>query len=187
MSHWGAEGPPDEAYSRVTNSERFAPLHSVALNHLLDLSAEFDVEMCEGLGLDPELEKVPTVRSSVRLVPANSSSASLTVVFTPFPGLFVRFGRWAVLPFPACGCDACAETLEEESARFSWSVTQLVNGRFRESIERIPGLGLFRSHEFWSPDGARSGAKALIDQITPERLESESQEWLPWQRKVPHE
>ena len=39
----------------------------------------------------------------------------------------------------------------------------------------------------WSPGGSRSGASTLIDQITAERLGRDSHEWLPWQRKDPHE
>ena len=32
---WGIDGPPEEAYSRLTNPERFQPLHDVAME-LLD-------------------------------------------------------------------------------------------------------------------------------------------------------
>ncbi len=54
---WGAEGPPLKAYSRATNSERFASLHDVAAELLYRLELEFDVERTEGHGLDPELEE----------------------------------------------------------------------------------------------------------------------------------
>jgi hypothetical protein len=68
---WGAEGPPREAYSRVTNPERFAPLHDVAAELLDRLELEFDAERTEGYGLDPELEEgCKLARPSVTLVPA---------------------------------------------------------------------------------------------------------------------
>ena len=39
---WGAEGPPLEAYSRVTNPERFASLHDSAAGLLHCLECEFE-------------------------------------------------------------------------------------------------------------------------------------------------
>ena len=38
---WGIEGPPEEAYSRVTNPERFQPLHAAATELLDRLEREF--------------------------------------------------------------------------------------------------------------------------------------------------
>ena len=38
---WGIEGPPDEAYSQVTNPERFQPLHAAATELLDRLEREF--------------------------------------------------------------------------------------------------------------------------------------------------
>ena len=112
-SRWGDEGPPEEAYGRVTDPERFAPLHDAALEMIGRLEADFDVQRVEGYGLDEELEsKRGLARPSVRLSPADPEAAPITVVFTDFPGLFVRFGRWKEELFPVCGCDACDETAE---------------------------------------------------------------------------
>ena len=49
--------PPEEAYGRVTNPERFRVLHTVMLEILDKLEAEFDVRREEGYGLDEELER----------------------------------------------------------------------------------------------------------------------------------
>ena len=54
-NRWGIEGPPEEAYSRVTNPERFQPLHDAALELLDRLEREFAVERLEGSGGDDEL------------------------------------------------------------------------------------------------------------------------------------
>ena len=54
---WGAAGPPLEAYSRVTNPERFACLHNTAAELLDRLEREFAAEREEAYGLDPELEE----------------------------------------------------------------------------------------------------------------------------------
>ena len=45
---WGVEDPPEEAYSRVTNPERFLPLHGSVERLLGRLEATFDVEREEG-------------------------------------------------------------------------------------------------------------------------------------------
>ena len=79
------------------------------------LEADFEVERAEGYGLDEDLEgKRGLARPSVKLSPTDPEAAPMTVVFTDFPGLFVRFGRWADDLFPDCGCDACGGTAEEE-------------------------------------------------------------------------
>ena len=81
------EGPPEEAYGRVTNPERFLPLQSAAIEVLDGLEQTFDVRRVEGYGLDAELEgKRGTVRPSIQLTPADPKAAPITVVFTDFPG-----------------------------------------------------------------------------------------------------
>ena len=117
---WSAIGcehqdPPEEAYGRVTDAERFRPLHSATLQLMGRLEADFDIERVEGYGLDEELEsRVGLARASVRLSPADPESAPITVVFSDLPGLVVRLGRWNTEYFPDCGCDACGGSAEEE-------------------------------------------------------------------------
>ena len=41
--NWGVEGSPDDAYSRVTEPERFRPLHDWALEALARLQTDYDV------------------------------------------------------------------------------------------------------------------------------------------------
>ena len=53
---WRGEGPPDEAYSRVTEPERFKPLHDWALEAVERLQTEYEVILEEGTGIDAELE-----------------------------------------------------------------------------------------------------------------------------------
>ncbi|MDA1128514.1 MAG: DUF6226 family protein [Chloroflexi bacterium] len=103
MNRWGSEGPPPEAYSRITNPERFAPVPEFAGELLNRLEAEFAVERTEGYGLDPELESGELARPGVRLTPADADAAPIIIIFTAFPGLRVRFGRWYTNPFPSCG------------------------------------------------------------------------------------
>jgi Family of unknown function (DUF6226) len=162
---WGPEGPPKEAYGRVTNPERFRPLHAFADRLLERLEAQYDADREEGYGLDDELERNPT-RPTVRLTPRSTDAAPLTVTFTTFPGLFVRLGHWVFEPLPACGCDACDESLDEEQRRLESMVDELTSGRLTESIK----LGLWG--DAWLARGApetyevsrvgRAKARALI-------------------------
>jgi hypothetical protein len=185
-NRWGAEGPPLEAYSRVTDPERFASLHRVAAELLDRLEREFDAERAEGYGLDPELEQsVKLARPCVTLVPRDAGAAPIVVVFSDFPGIVVRFGRWCTAAFPTCGCDACDETAASEIERLESMIQSLTAGRFREAI-RIPdegpawqewGFGFQRGHRAKSqldPDRARelvaAGDRSLY-------------EWGPWPKR----
>lgn len=150
-NRWGPEGPPPDSYSRVTDAGRFAPLHDFAARLAGRLADEFEVERADGYGIDPELESDPA-RPTVRLRPADASAATITISFTNFPGLRVRFGRWVVDGYPRCGCDACDESAEEEMERLEASVCAVVEGRFQESIS-IPESGpAHLAHQFapWS-------------------------------------
>ena len=128
---WGPEGPPEEAYGRVTNPERFLPLHGDAIEMI---ERQFDVERVEGYGLDEELEYRGLLRASINLRPSDPEAAPIMVAFTDFPGLHVRFGKWYREPFPSCGCDACAEDVEGEMERVAQLVESVTAGGFREAV-----------------------------------------------------
>jgi hypothetical protein len=118
----GAAGPPLEAYSRVTNPERFASLRDSAAGLLHRLEGEFETERTEAYGLDPEFEHDCNLsRPSVALLPCDSGAAPLIIAFSDFPGLRVRFGRWYAVALPTCGCDACDETAESETERLRYA------------------------------------------------------------------
>ena len=99
-NRWGIEGPPEEAYSRVTNPERFQPLHAAATELLDRLEREFAVERLEGHDADDELGRESLARPPIRLVPHDPQAAPIVVAFTEFPGLYLRFGSWRTEPFP---------------------------------------------------------------------------------------
>ena len=184
-NRWGREGPPPEAYSRVTDPERFRALHDFAVRLLGRLEATFDVERLEGYGLDHELERGDLVRPSVKLLPRSSDAAPIVFVFTAFPGIHVRLGRWRTEAFPACGCDACDETADGEAARLSGMVDDVTGGRFREAIG-LPLLGpAWQESKFWSP-GAGSSSRQRIDRSRALQMlrasDRSSFEWKPWPR-----
>jgi hypothetical protein len=51
MSRSSSEGPPPDAYWRVTNPERFRLLHDFALTLLTQLHSSFNVRRVEGYGV----------------------------------------------------------------------------------------------------------------------------------------
>ena len=191
---WGAEGPPLEAYSRVTNPERFAPLHDIAEETLDRLVSTFRVKRMEGCGLDPELEhRYKLARPTVKLLPQEPLAAPVVVAFSVFPGLHVRFGRWYLTAFPNYGCDACAETAEGEEERLRSLVGNVTAGCFREAI-CIPAVGdPWIESEFWSElrpilrSGRRSQSR--IDPDHAEQLVAESgrssYNWVQWPKLGP--
>lgn len=186
MNRWGPEGPPPEAYSRVTNPERFRPLHSFMVGVISRLEADYDVERLDGYGLDDELERADLVRPSIKLLPRDPGAAPIVVAFTAFPGLVVRVGRWHTDRFPSCGCDACDETADGEAARVTQMVDDVTAGRFREAIW-VPLVGdAWQESEFWSPCG-RSSSRTAVDRSQARQLLAGSDclrfEWRPWPRE----
>ena len=156
---WSAIGcehqdPPEEAYGRVTDAERFRPLHAATLQMIGRLETDFEVERVEGYGLDEELEsRVDLARASVRLSPVDPEAAPITVAFTEIPGLVVRFGRWDIDYFPDCGCDACGGSAEEEIEQLTELVSCVTAGGFREAVQRplAPSIGRHRRYGRYSP------------------------------------
>ena len=200
MSGWfgygrGGESPTDAAYSRVTNAERFLPLHAAMLEIIGQLENDFEVERTEGHGLDEELERgLDIARPDVKLIPADPDAAPIVVVFTAFPGLHVRFGRWYMEPFPDCGCDACDESAEGGIERLNDMLDDVTAGRFREAIEIPPvsfmGSGWMET-KFWSPDerrsSTRSRSRSRIDRFRAREMSGGCRRldmnWKPWPRR----
>lgn len=190
-SRWGKEGPPEEAYGRVTNPERFAPLHDAALKTIGRLVTDFDVERAEGYGLDEELEsKLGLARPSVRLTPTDPEAGPIMVVFTDFPGLFVRFGRWTEDLFPVCGCDACGGNAEGEIERLTESIYSLTTNGLRETVQAPWGLlgGDGSRESEWRGPSNYGRSWSRIDRKLARRMSGGRRrlvlDWKPWPRRA---
>ena len=186
--NWGMEGPPEDAYSRVTEPERFLPMHQWALELVARLEAEYELNREEGQGVDAELESRDLDRPTIKLTPTGDSYASITIAFTDFPGLRVRAGQWGTESFPVCGCDACDEMPDEEFERFERLMGDVVAGRFRESLSLGPrGEGWSRM-ETWSARGSSSsGGSRLSNEEAVRILKGEREvvvEWQPWPKRL---
>ena len=161
----------------MTNPERFRVLHTVMLEILDKLEAEFDVRREEGYGLDEELERnFELARPTIRLTPADPGSAPIVVAFSAFPGLHVRFGKWWRELLPACGCDACGDSGEELAESLTRMVDSVVAGRFRESFE--PSWRWPRG-EIWGETGWRRGHGSFDG-----RSSSSEVAWKSWPRRT---
>ena len=186
-NRWGIEGPPEEAYSRVTNPERFQPLHDAALELLDRLEREFAVERLEGSGGDDELGGRSLARPTIRLTPHDPQAAPIVVAFTDFPGLFFRFGTWHTEPFPHCGCDACDETADRLIENMTKMVEAFVSGGFREAM-RVPlllGDG-WRESEFRHSGGSSSSGGRVRRSRALEMTGGKRHltfDWKPWTRR----
>ena len=186
--NWGREGPPDDAYSRVTEPERFTPLHGWALEAVACLQTEYEVTLDEGGVTDAELERSPLSRPLMKLIPIQDSSAPITIAFTDFPGLGVRVGRWLTDWFPSCGCDACDEMPEEEFERFTEFLSDVVAGRFRESLYLDPAGNGWSIRELWRGEHRRrSGRSRVSRDKAVQILDGETEialDWTPWQPRA---
>ena len=182
--------PPPEAYSRVTNAERFRPVHGHALDVLARLQSAYDVTASATFDLLPGvMQPFEHARPPVTLTPA-VPAAPLSVAFTAFPSLLVRAGRWYGTSFPACGCDACDGGASDEVWRFDELVGHVVAGHFREEI-RLPLLGEARLSYAFGPRAGidrahaegwgvipRDRARTLVGR-GPRRIA-----WQPWPRRA---
>jgi hypothetical protein len=80
-NRWGPAGPPDEAYSRVTDPQRYAPLHAIARDVLDDLQRRFDVTARASSELDPNKTTPAPVTTLYRTTRRARRSASRSPFF----------------------------------------------------------------------------------------------------------
>lgn len=179
MNGWSEAGPPEEAYGRVTDAARFAPLHPCARELLDDLARRYAVTVETATELDPNGDgSVPVVR----LTPADPAASPLSVTFTAFPGLLLRMGASDDWPLPVCGCDACAETVEECVGMLHERVDAITAGRYGERLER-------REFDWWHQVwyGTDLGVNNAGGAVSGERLDALRSalptgevSWAPW-------
>lgn len=185
---WGPEGPPMEAYSRVTNPERFLPLHAAATELLDRLEREFAVDRLEGHDADDNWSGATLERPPIRLVPHDPQAAPIVVAFTDFPAVYVKFGYRDSEPFPDCGCDACDEMPDGLIEKMTGMVELVIFGGFRESV-RVPaqlGDGWYES-EFWDDCGLLSSGRRRVSRSRALKMTGGERhvtlDWKPWPRR----
>lgn len=181
--------PPGDTYSVDTHPERFAPLHTVADALVAHLRDTYDVRLTEGDEMAADLiYPVDEVVRAVRVQPADPACATLTFVFTTYPGVVLHPGLLHDFTYPPCGCDACDLTWDTVADDLERQVFAVVTGHYRERIGR--GLRPWVAHASTYPDGARSGG-APARSIPARRIRAArpvlrglAAGWAAWPRAV---
>lgn len=165
-NRWGGP-PPDDTYSVDTHPERFAPLHTVADALITHLCETYDVHVDEGQDAAADLMASPAyhdeVVRAVRIRPNDPACASLTLVFTDYPGIRMHAGLLNDFHYPVCGCDACDSNWQAEADELERHVFAVVTGNYRESVERR--LRPWIEYAFTYPDGSSSGRVGAQDSV----------------------
>jgi hypothetical protein len=165
--------PPDDAYGRVTDADRYRALHG-STDALVDaLSRRFVVEVLGTPELDPSWWRDYGLIRATRLEPAGGG-APITIGWTDFPGLAVWFGNWTEVRYPQCGCDACDEDVDDLRDLLARHVESVTSGAFAEALERSG----WRSWAFIDSSGRSLDARGRWPNAT--RGESA---WRPWVRR----
>ena len=189
-NRWNEESPPDDVYSRVSNLQRFTPLHEVADALIEWLQSTFEVSLEQDTAVaDDLLHLANDVVRAVRVVPRNPAAATLTFVLTKFPGVYLHAGSLHDFHFPACGCDACDDDVTNLADELEWTVRTVVSGGYSERFDPWPGHWI--EYRLAEPGvGMRSGrgrTKDLPDErvkLARTVLPTDGQ-WLPWQALAP--
>lgn len=162
-SRWPGSPPPD-AYERITNPERLAPLMTVTHALIEYLTSEYRVRR--------------TSEGSAIVLDPGPTAASLRFDTNPVD-FHVRLsaGPVATFVFPVCACDACDETADPVADDLETTVFAVVAGRLHQHLERrglSVQVGTSRS---WSllPRAERRRIRRLL-RDTPDH-------WDPWSRQ----
>lgn len=183
--------PPEGTYSIDTHLERFAPLHDVADALIAHLREAYDVEIHEGADAAHDLTRPAphTFLRAVRVQPRDPRCASLTFVFTAYPGILIHAGLLHDFASPRCGCHACDATWPSEADELERVVFAVVAGGYRETIQigRQPWVG----YSMTDADGSSAGQVPASD-LPPQRLTDAARAfdalpdgWHPWPRTSP--
>ena len=170
-NRWEGASPPKDAYSRVSNPQRFGPLHHVADALIEWLQTTFDVTVDQGPGAAADLLRLPKdVVRAVRVVPGDPTAAALTFVLTPFPGVYLHAGSLHDFHFPECGCDACDDDVMHLAQELEWTVRTVVSGGYSERFD--PGRGDWIECRLEEAEvGMRSG-RSRIEDLPEDRVTS---------------
>ena len=187
-ARWKGESPPEEAYSRTRNLERFLPLHSVAQSLSEWLEATFEVTVEHDPTVASDLLHAPAdIVGAMRLIPHDASVAPLTFVLTSLTGVYVHAGLLHDFRFPVCGCDACDEDVFGLADELEWTVRTVVAGGYSEWFEPWPSPWIASKLE--EPAGRMRSSRSRFHDLPIERVRNaqahipDSGRWAAWPEK----
>ena len=179
-----------EAYTRVTNPERFRPLHDFALNLFERLAHEYYVMESNELELVPiSMQPVDYAKPPMTLTPNANDEAPISIAFTTLPGLVLRCGKFFNEPFPVCACDGCGTHADEEVERLQRIIDPVIVGDFVEGLE-LPFIGnaylTYRLGRIDGPHGLTSGGSGVSRDEARKlrRAGFERIQWAPWSKRT---
>lgn len=182
---WPGASPPEDAYSRVSHLQRFAPLHEVADALIEWLRSTFDAVADQDPGVAQDLLHLPAdVVRAVRIVPSNPQAAPLTFVFTGFPGIFLHAGALHDSHYPVCGCDACDDDVPDLLENLESMVRAVVSGGYFERFD--PDDAQLIEYRLAEPGSWEESGRIHVEELPEERVESARAvlppdgHWLPW-------
>ncbi len=183
---WGPDGPPEEAYNRVTDPERFRPLHAAADRLVADLVARYEVEVVP-VDVAPEVARwAGGTERAVELRPPSGTGATVLLAWTGFPGVVVHAGHSYELVLPSCGCDACDEPLDWMVDELHRDIDGIAAGGLTESRHRRPLRRDRVEVELQYLGGhATSSGTIEADELQDRRLTIPvgTTDWDPWPRR----
>jgi hypothetical protein len=197
-SRWGADGPPLDAYSRVSHPERFVPLIRVVEALIEWLTDTYEVRVkddcADGLVGGPQTGpqgqaagrlRTPRLVRTVAISPSREDSAPLVFLVTDFPSVEVMAGAFYRQTFPDCGCDACDDEWSGVAGMMEGVVLAVVQGTFSERLK-----GRHLETQLWYPGFETAGQCRVADLAVSSddiaagrrRLGALSNGWQPWPR-----
>lgn len=170
-----AAGPPQDAYSRVTHPERFAPLIEATEALVAHLERFYDVDV----------EWTSAGGRTATLRPARG--APIRVRCTDFPAVRLQVGLLLDEMLPSCGCDACDEVAETEAETLVETVLGVVAGGYAERLLGPAGPGA-TSLRFADGGGSGSGGAAVPEPadrlVEPKEVTAlDGAAWPAWPRR----
>ena len=188
-NRWDGASPPADSCSRVSNLQRFAPLHTVATALIEWLQNTFDVTIEQSPSTATDLLRMPDdVVSAIRVVPRDPSAATLTFVLTRFPQVLIHAGSLRDFRFPGCSCDACDDNAMSVADELEWTVRTVVSGGYSERIDPWPGRWV--EYRLDEPGARMHSGRSLTSALPKERVKfgrtalPPAGLWLPW-RSLP--
>ncbi|SMG19802.1 DUF6226 family protein [Agreia pratensis] len=183
-SRWRGMSPPEDAYSRTANLDRFEPLQTVARALIDWLIVTFDVAVERNETVAADFERwIHDLETAVRITPRDPLAAPLTFAFTSFPGVVLHMGALFDSTFPACGCDACDDDVLWLVDQLEWTAQVVVNGGGSERIDAEPdGWFEYRLQN----DAGMESARRRLGEVPVERVEAArgilpaSGQWSAW-------
>ena len=156
-----------------------------AARALIDyLASTYDVTLDKSASPAADFLGPLKVLEAVRVSPLDSTCASLTFGFTPFPAVFLYADVLRDFAYATCGCAACDEGIGAILDRLEWTAFAVLGVNYREAIVGWPRRWV--TYELNKADGSEVG-RSRLDARSKNRLKSASRRlailpggWAAW-------